>query len=144
VLQVGVRQTSREETLFAASDSRVDVWYARDLFSPCGGSREWDGWIKALTELRGVVHLTLDVDGLDGSLVPATGTPVPGGLAFWQAIETIETLFANPDVYVTSADVCEIVPDPHSNLTEFTAALLATKIVAAHLAARQAGRWNRY
>ena len=80
--------------------------------------------------------MTLDVDGLDGSLVPATGTPVPGGLAFWQAVEVIEALFAAPDAQVLGADVVEIVPGVESPLTQFTAAMLAAKIVAAHLARR--------
>ena len=51
--------------------------------------------------LSGPVHFTL-IDGLDGSLVPATGTPVPGGLSFWQVLETIETLFANPSVVLSA------------------------------------------
>ena len=78
--------------------------------------------------------LTLDIDGLDGSLVPDTGTPVPGGLAYWQAVEVIESLFSAAGAEVIGADVVEIVPGSENNLTQFTAAMLATKIIAAHLA----------
>ena len=74
--------------------------------------------------------------------MPATGTPVPGGLSYWQAVETIETLFANPQVTVISADVNEIVPQDGTPLTQFTAACLATKIVASHLRARENARWE--
>ena len=72
------------------------------------------------------------IDGLDAALVPATGTPVPGGLTFWHVIQTIESVFASCDVI--SADVNEIVPQEGSPLTQFTAAMIATKIVAAHIA----------
>ncbi|MEC7351035.1 MAG: arginase family protein, partial [Candidatus Thermoplasmatota archaeon] len=82
------------------------------------------------------------IDGLDGALVPATGTPVPGGLSFWQAIETIETLVANPHVIVISADVNEIVAQEDTPLTQFTAAGLATKKKASPVLARREGRWT--
>jgi agmatinase len=94
----------------------------------------WQNLLSELAELSGPVWLTLDIDGLDGSLVPHTGTPVPGGLAFWQAVEIIEALFSAPAAEVIGADVVEIVPGTDSNLTQFTAAMLATKIVAAHIA----------
>ena len=97
---------------------------------------------KTLETLSGPIHLTLDIDGLDGSLVPATGTPVPGGLSFWQVIETIEAVFAAPKATVISADVNEIVAQDDTPLTQFTAAMLATKSIAAHLKARKEGRWS--
>jgi quinol-cytochrome oxidoreductase complex cytochrome b subunit len=55
-------------------------------------------------------------------------------LAHWQAVEVIETLFAAPLVEVIGADIAEIVAGKDSNLTQFTAAMIATKIVAAHIA----------
>nr|AIF20806.1 agmatinase (speB) [uncultured marine group II/III euryarchaeote KM3_94_C01] len=136
LLQVGVRAFSREEADFISEDERVKTWFARDLLSPCAGEIHWNGLLDELSVIEGPVWLTLDVDGLDGSLVPATGTPVPGGLAFWQAVEVIEALFAAPDAQVLGADVVEIVPGAESPLTQFTAAMLATKIVAAHLGRR--------
>ena len=56
-------------------------------------------------------------------------------------METIETLFANPNVVVISADVNEIVAQDDTPLTQFTAAALATKIIASHVLARREGRW---
>ena len=79
---------------------------------------------------------------MDGSLVPATGTPVPGGLNFWQVQQTIQALFDAPKAVVVSADVNEIVPQKDTPLTQFTAAMIATKIVASHAKARRDGRWN--
>jgi len=134
ILQIGIRAFAREEATFAAEDARVESWLARDILNPCGGEAMWLNWLNTLSEIEGPVWLTLDIDGLDAAYVPTTGTPVPGGLAYWQVVETIETIASAPGVNWLGADVNEIVPDSSNHVTEFTAAMLATKIVAAHLA----------
>jgi agmatinase len=134
ILQIGIRSFSREESEFTTKDKRVEAWLARDILNPCGGEIAWRKWLNTLSEISGPVWLTLDVDGLDSVYVPTTGTPVPGGLAYWQVVETIETIAAAPNVDWLGADVNEIVPDQNNHVTEFTAAMLVTKIIAAHLA----------
>ena len=136
ILQIGIRAFAREEATFAAEDAGVESWLARDILNPCGGEAMWRNWLKTISEIEGPVWLTLDIDGLDVAYVPTTGTPVPGGLAYWQVVETIETIASAPGANWLGADVNEIVPDPSRHVTEFTAAMLATKIVAAHLARR--------
>jgi len=131
IYQIGIRAYSKEELEKINSDSRINTWFCKDIMGPCTGEKYWNEWIDSISNIKGPVHLTIDIDGLDGSLVPATGTPVPGGLSFWHAIETIETLLTKCDVI--SADVNEIVPQQGSNLTQFTAAMLTTKIVAAKI-----------
>ena len=115
------------------SDDRIRTWFARDLFPANGDSSKWNGMIDGLGEIEGAVWLTFDVDGLDGALVPSTGTPVPGGLSHWGAVEVIERLFSSSKCEVIGADVNEIVPDAEGSLTEFSAALVATKIVSCHI-----------
>ena len=132
VHQVGIRAYCRQEAEMIDSDSRVNTWFARDVMSPCGGAKAWSEWLDSISQIQGPVHLTIDIDGLDGSLVPATGTPVPGGLSFWHVVQTIETAFEHCDII--SADVNEIVPEEETPLTQFTAAMIATKIVAARIA----------
>ena len=132
VHQVGIRAYCRQEANRIENDHRIHTWFARDIMSPCTGSKAWSGWLESIKNIDGPVHLTVDIDGLDGALVPATGTPVPGGLTFWHAVETIETVFENSQVI--SADVNEIVPQVETPLTQFTAAMIATKIAAAHIA----------
>ena len=141
LLQAGIRAYSLEEAERIQSDERITTFFARDTQHPHTGRAAWQAWLNQLSSLTGPVHFTLDIDGLDGALVPATGTPVPGGLSYWQAVETIETLFANPNVVVISADVNEIVAQDDTPLTQFTAAALATKIIASHVLARREGRW---
>ena len=140
-MQAGVRAYSKEEAERIRSDERITTFFARDTQHPHSGSVVWQSWLKALASIEGPVHLTLDIDGLDGAIVPSTGTPVPGGLTYWQAVETIETLFSNSNAVIISADVNEIVAGKDSPLTQFTAAMLATKIVASHALARRNGRW---
>ncbi|MEC8939013.1 MAG: arginase family protein [Candidatus Thermoplasmatota archaeon] len=134
LLQIGIRALSRDEAEFAAADDRVETFYARDLFSPSAGEAGWTSLVQRISELSGPVWLTFDVDGLDGELVPDTGTPVPGGLTHWGAVEIIEGLFAS-EAEIIGVDVNEIAPG-EDRLTQFTAALIATKILAAHIASR--------
>ncbi len=134
LLQIGIRALCRDEAEFATADDRVETFYARDLFSPCDGQAGWEALLARIEELSGPVWLTFDIDGLDGALVPDTGTPVPGGLTHWGSVEIIERLFASK-AQVIGADVNEIAPG-EDRLTQFNAALIATKIIAAHIASR--------
>ena len=134
VVQIGTRALSREEAEFSQNDGRVETWYARDFMGVCEGQAGWAALMDRIAQIEGSVWLTFDVDGLDGSLVPDTGTPVPGGLSHWAAVEIIEKLFAS-GAEVIGADVNEIVPG-EDRLTQFNAALIATKILAAHIASR--------
>ncbi len=129
--QVGIRAFSKTEYQRIQSDDNITTFFASDI-QKLEGSK-WQDWIRTLTSIEGPVHLTIDIDGLDGSLVPATGTPVPGGLSFWQAVETIQTIFSSPKATVISMDVNEIVPQKDTPLTEFTAAMLATKGIVHHI-----------
>jgi len=134
VMQIGTRALSREEAAFAEDDGRVETWFARDFMGVCDGQAGWAALVDRIDSIEGPVWLTFDVDGLDGSLVPDTGTPVPGGLSHWGAVEILERLFAS-GAEVIGADVNEIVPG-EDRLTQFNAALIATKIMAAHIASR--------
>ena len=143
LLQVGVRAHSLEEQQRIDDDARITTWFARDVMAPRGGEANWASFIEVLKGLEGPVHLTFDIDGLDGTLVPATGTPVPGGLSYWHAVQAIEAMFSAPKATVISADVNEIARQDGTPLTQFTAAMVATKIVGTHVSARRAGRWEK-
>ena len=143
LMQVGIRAYSKEEAELIGNDERISTWFARDVMSPSNGSEAWRNWLEALRNLEGPVHLTFDIDGLDGSLVPATGTPVPGGLSFHHAVETIQAVFSAENACVISADVNEISEQKDSPLTQFTSAMIATKILASHVLARKNGQWRR-
>ena len=135
-MQFGIRAYSKEEEEMFMDDERIETYLARDILSPSDNGKHWFEWLDKLGELKGPVWITLDLDGLDGNIVPATGTPVPGGLYFWQVVETIEKLFTNTNILVLGTDINEIVPDKNTPLTQFTAAMLATKTVALHLSTK--------
>lgn len=134
VIQIGIRTYSSEEKEIMRNDKRVNTWFARDLINTNSDLTHWNKMINEIENIDGPVWLTFDIDGLDGLLVPATGTPVPGGLSYWGAIEIIESLFSAKNADVIGADVNEIGSSEGTNLTEFSAALIATKILACHVA----------
>ena len=80
-----------------------------------------------LDAIRGPVYLTFDVDGLDPSIVPATGTPEPGGLAWYPTLALLEELFARTEV--VAADVVELAPSLELHHAEFTVARLVHKLI---------------
>ncbi len=68
------------------------------------------------------IYLTFDVDGLDPSIMPATGTPVPGGLGWYEALRLAERALRGRRVL--GMDVVELAPVPGMHMADFTAARL--------------------
>ena len=134
VVQIGVRAFSLEEEELMKSEDRIQTWFARNLLAVSDGNLEWSRMMGSLEEISGPVWLTFDVDGLDGSLVPSTGTPVPGGLSHWGAVEIIEEIFSSEKCEVIGVDVNEIVPSKEGGLTQFSAAMIAAKMISCHIA----------
>ncbi len=132
VIQIGVRAYSSEEEDVIRNDGRIQTWFARDLLNFSSGTSNWQNLLVELSKIEGPVWITFDVDGLDGSIVPSTGTPVPGGLSHWGSVEILEQVFSSVKCKVIGADVNEIVPGKEGTLTEFSAAMIAAKIVACH------------
>jgi agmatinase len=77
------------------------------------------------------IHLTLDLDALDPSLMPATGTPVPGGLSWWDCCDLLDRLLAGRRLI--GADLVELAPHPAHPHCEFTAAALAYRVMGSAL-----------
>ncbi len=73
------------------------------------------------------IYITFDVDGLDPSILPATGTPEPGGLLWYQAMGMLETIISGRNVL--GFDVVELAPMPYHHASDFTAARLVYNIM---------------
>lgn len=73
------------------------------------------------------IYITFDVDGLDTSIMPATGTPVPGGLGWYQALEIVERVLIGKKV--CGIDVVELAPIPGLHAADFTAAQLVYSLM---------------
>ena len=123
VLQLGIRSVCTEEVAFARScPDRVGIWYAEAVHD---GS-----WRRAFIErVKGRrVFLTIDVDGLDPSIVPATGTPEPDGLTWRETLDVLRTL--NEHAEVIGMDCVELAPSPGLHMADFAVAKLIYKAIS--------------
>ncbi len=120
VIQVGIRTISREEAAFI-KQKKLTPFFAHDI------DPQSTRWMEKVTDmLPEKVYITLDVDGLDPSVIPGTGTPEPGGLTYRQVVALIEMIGKNRNV--VAADITELAKIEGSQVSEYTAAKLATKI----------------
>lgn len=74
------------------------------------------------------IYVTFDLDGLDPSVLPATGTPVPGGLGYYQALDLVES--ALDGRHCVGIDVMELAPRAEQPASDFTAAQIAYNLMA--------------
>jgi agmatinase len=125
VFQVGIRNISVLEEEFRRSTDRVRTVFAEEATAPDGG------FLADLAEFcRGKpVYLTIDLDGLDPSIMPATGTPEPGGLSWARVLEVARTV-AREAASVPAFDVVELAPVAGLRAPDFLAAKLVYKIMS--------------
>lgn len=120
-VQVGIRSLSAEEARSLA-DLPTKIYWAKDI----AGRVDWiDAAIDNLTEN---VYLTIDIDGLDPSLVPTTGTPEPGGLGWYEVLTLIRKL--SEKRRVIGMDLVEFAKTDNSDAPAFLCAKLVYKTLA--------------
>jgi len=97
--------------------------------------RREDDWIEQLVaELAGPVYLTIDVDGLDPAVMPATGTPEPGGLGWWELLAMIRAVARHRPI--VGFDCVELAPMPGAEHAAYTAAKLVYRTIGYIVAAQ--------
>ena len=122
LISFGIRNISKSEIPFLKKNkSRVNIFWAKD--KPRWNLKSFKKLIKNKT-----VYLTFDVDGLDSSIMPATGTPEPGGLLWDETLEIIKIAMKNSKV--VGADINELAPIKGFNSYNFLVAKLAYKILS--------------
>ena len=113
IVQVAVRDVGHHEVEYAVAHSSIkqfpDVVLKENLFKGATWHQQCE---KIVAELPEKVYVSFDIDGLLPSLCPATGTPVPGGLSFEEAVYLIETL-AQSGKTIIGFDLCEVAPDEY-------------------------------
>ena len=122
VISFGIRNISSSEvTYLNKNKKRINIFWAKD-------KKKWNlNLFKKLIKNKHV-YITFDVDGFDSSLMPATGTPEPGGL-FWD--ETIKIIkIASKYSKIVGADINELAPIRGFPSYNFLAAKLAYKILS--------------
>lgn len=116
VVQVGIRDYCEEEADRAAAEpERIRVFYDADTARRKFEGGSWDQVVQeAVGALPQEVWITFDIDGLDPRLCPHTGTPVPGGLEFQEAVHLIAAV-ARSGRRIVGFDLNEVAPAPDGN-----------------------------
>jgi len=125
LVQVGIRAIAPEErALMRRRKGSITTIFAEQQV----GTDRWIG--RALKALGKDVYVTIDVDYFDPALMPATGTPEPGGGDWYSALRLLERVFRERNV--VSADVVELAPIPGLHAPDFVVAKLVYKLIALH------------
>ena len=129
VISFGIRNISKNEVPYLKKNSnRIKIFWAKD-------KKKWNlNLFKKLIQNK-IVYLTFDVDGLDSSIMPATGTPEPGGLLWDETLEIIKIAMKNSKI--VGADINELAPIKGFNSYNFLVAKLAYKILSYKFFAKQ-------
>ena len=122
VISFGIRNISSSEITFLKKNSkRINIFWAKD-------KAKWNlTKFKKLIKNK-TVYLTFDVDGFDSSIMPATGTPEPGGLLWDETLDIIKIASKNSNI--VGADINELAPIKGFSSYNFLVAKLAYKILS--------------
>jgi agmatinase len=111
--QVGVRDYCSEEAALMATDARLapftDAAIQEAFYNGVTWAQQCRDMVAALPEK---VYVSFDIDGLTPDNCPHTGTPVPGGLTYNQAVFLLKTL-ARSGKQIIGFDLCEVAPSEH-------------------------------
>jgi len=132
VVQVGIRAADAAEAPLLDPDR---TFWAHDIAAAGPGDRTWID--RAVSQLTDHVYVTVDVDGFDPAYVPATGTPEPGGLDWYQVTGLLEEVSRQRTVI--GFDVVELLPTPGQWASEFLAAKLVYRFLSLIFANRRVG-----
>ena len=121
VISFGIRNISKSEIPYLKKNSsRINIFWAKN-------KNKWNlNKFKKMIKNK-TVYLTFDVDGLDSSIMPATGTPEPGGLFWDETLDIIKIAAKNSNI--VGADFNELSPIKGFNSYNFLVAKLAYKIL---------------
>lgn len=134
LMQIGIRSLTRSEHAVATAGPRIVTYYAHQM------DEQWAGMLDSLRRLEGKVYLTIDVDGLDPGIIPSTGTPLPNGLSWRQAMDVVRVLSTQSQCRLIGADVVELVPSAAAPGCDPAAARLAAKVLAWWWTGRQTSK----
>jgi agmatinase len=121
ITQVGIRSLSLEEAA-AVPRLRTKIFYDYNM-------RADPNWVdRVVDSLSDTVYITIDVDGLDPAIMPATGTPEPGGLSWYETLALLRRVIERRTV--VGCDVVELSPMPGNVAPNFLCAKLVYKILS--------------
>jgi agmatinase len=118
VVQVGIRNVCTDELPNVVPEN---IFYAHLIHN------QTDWMEKVLERLTDNVYITVDLDGFDPSILPGTGTPLPGGLQWYPTLAFLEKVFRTKNV--TGFDVVELCPQKDDKISDVFAATLVYKMI---------------
>ena len=122
VVSFGIRNLSQPEMEFYNNNrNRIEIFWGKD-------KKSWDLSILDKLFKDKTVYITFDVDGFDASIMPATGTPEPGGLLWEDVLPIIKEVCKISNI--VGADINELAPIKNFDSYNFLVAKLAYKILA--------------
>ena len=133
VVQVGVRSLSREEFVLTqshATNLRTHLWDA--------GTPRLPAIEDVLDGLTSEVYVSIDLDALDPAVMPAVGTPEPGGMGWADVVGLIDGVARHRRI--VGFDVVELSPNEGPHACAYTAAKLAYKLIGSALIHQRNGR----
>lgn len=118
LIQVGIRSMEHNEKSVMNLDN---VFFAHEMESD-------EYWIEqAIERMTDNVYITFDLDALDPSILPATGTPEPGGMLWYETLAFLREVFKEKNV--VGFDIVELCPEPALYASDFLAAKLYYKML---------------
>ena len=122
VVSFGIRNLSQSEmNFYKKNQDRIEIFWGKD-------KKSWDlSHLKTIFKKKNV-YITFDVDGLDASIMPATGTPEPGGLLWEEVLPIIKTVCKVSNII--GVDINELAPIKNFDSYNFLVAKLAYKILS--------------
>ena len=122
VVSFGIRNLSKEEMDFYNNNrDRIEIFWGKD-------KQTWDLSLLDKFFKNKNVYITFDVDGFDASIMPATGTPEPGGMLWEDVLPIIKKVCQISNV--VGADINELAPIKNFDSYNFLVAKLAYKIIS--------------
>lgn len=111
LVQIGIRDWCEEENEYIKkSRGKVTAFFDEDLKTNLYYGNSWDSISdQVIDQLGDKVYISFDIDGLDPKLCPHTGTPVPGGLEFMEAVSLVKKLVKRGK-QIVGFDVVEVAP----------------------------------
>jgi agmatinase len=131
IFQIAIRSLSGEEAVFMRRSRHIRTVFSEEATGD--GKR----FLRDLAQFvkKKQVFFTIDLDGLDPSIMPAVGTPEPGGISWERMLEIVRTVSENA-AQVPVFDVVELAPIPGFRAPDFLAAKLVYKVFSHTLAGR--------
>ncbi len=122
-VHVGMRTLSQDQWDYVKKN-KIKMFFAHELHEK--PTKDWVN--EVVTSLNKNVYISIDTDGLDPSIIPATGTPEPGGLEYIELIELLREVAKRKNV--VGLDIMELAPKEDFVYSEFTCARIAYQMIA--------------